>query len=81
MSIKQWVTELKAISPIDGELKRFCGPHVPGFTKKLAEEYCQNNGLGYLFVIGELIAEIPCKSGTFEPDFSKQINYDTPQKN
>ncbi len=48
----------------------------PGLTAAMAEQYCQENGLGYCRVTGELTAEIPCKSGTIEPDFDKQVDYD-----
>ena len=41
-----------------------------------AQEYCELNGLGYCKVVGELIAEIPCKEGTYEPDFNNMIDYE-----
>lgn len=53
-----WVTEIIAISPKDGELKKYGGPNVPGFTIEHARQYCEENGLGYYHVIGELVAEI-----------------------
>lgn len=74
--MKTWATEIRAISPIDGRLKLYGGPNVPGLTEGMAQQYCEDNGLGYCKVVGELIAEIPCKPGTYEPDFSNQVNYD-----
>lgn len=71
-----YVTELNAIDPRDGQLKNWCGPNVPGISFEDARWYCDNNGLGYLRVVGELVAEIPCKPGSFEADFSKKIDYD-----
>jgi hypothetical protein len=70
-----WATEIKAKSPIDAAMKTYCGPNVPGETQEEAQEYCEANGLGYCWVIGQLIAEIPCIEGTFEPDWNNQINY------
>lgn len=74
--MKHWVTEIKAQDPFTGELKIYGGPNVPGFTYKDAEAYCQMNGLGYCKVIGELVAEIPCKEGTYEPDWKNMIDYE-----
>lgn len=71
-----YVTEIHAICPIRDELVVWCGPNVPGITAKDAQRYCNENGLGYCKVIGQLVSEIPCKPGTHEADFSKQINYD-----
>ena len=79
--MKQYVTEIKAISPVDGELKTYCGPEVPGISFSDAQAYCENNGLGYCKVIGELVAEIPCKPGTHEPDMSKIVHYDSINNN
>lgn len=72
--MKYWVTELKAIDPKTGELRTYGGPHVPGISKKDAERYCQQNGLGYLVVIGRIIAE-------FDQETGNEINYETPNLN
>lgn len=79
--MKLWVTEIKAYDPITGELKTWCGPEVPGINHKDAENYCQDNGLGYCKVLGELVAEIPCKDGTYEPNWNKMIDYENEQLN
>lgn len=79
--MKQWVTSIKAIDPQDGQMKLWSGPHVPGIDRSDAERYCQENGLGYCSIDGELIAEIPCKEGTHEPDWDKMIDYQAPQLN
>ena len=63
--MKQWVTEIKAIRPQDGELIVYCGPEVPGETHEDAKAYCQENGLGYCNVLGELIAEVPYELAEF----------------
>lgn len=74
--MKLWVTQIKAIDPIDMEMKIWAGPHVPGITFGFAKMYCQNNGLGYCEVIGELIAEIHCKSDNPKDDFDNRLDYD-----
>ncbi len=79
--MKQYITEIKALSPIDGEIKTFAGPEVPGISFSDAQSFCENNGLGYCKVIGELVAEIPCKHGTYAADFSKMIDFETQNNN
>jgi hypothetical protein len=76
-----YITEIKALSPHTGELKTYCGPEVPGISFADAQNYCENNGLGYCKVVGLLIAEIPCKEGTYDPDWEKQIDYDKQKLN
>lgn len=71
-----YVTEIKAIKPSTGELTTYGGPNVPGSSFKDAQDYCEENGLGYCKVVGELVSEIPCKKGTYEPDFINMIDYD-----
>ena len=81
--MKLWVTEIKAIDPSnpDRGIVTYCGPEVPGLTLKHAEQYCQENGLGYCKVLGELVAEIPCKHGTYEADFDNMIDYENESLN
>lgn len=76
--MKLFTTELRAIDPRDGELKTWCGPHVPGISWDDARWYCDNNGLGYCRVTGELVAEIGTKieNGFIVPDFDNMIEYD-----
>lgn len=74
--MRQWATEIKAFDPRTDQMKVWGGPNVPGLTKLDAEIYCQENGLGYCKILGELIEEIPCKPGTYEADFENKINYE-----
>lgn len=57
-------------------MRTWCGPNVPGISFEDARAYCERNELGYCKVIGELIAEIPCKPGTWEADWDKRVDYD-----
>ncbi len=56
--MKKFTTEIRAIDPLDGELKLWQGPNVESLNWEAAELYCQNNGLGYCKVVGELDEEI-----------------------
>jgi len=71
--MKLWLTQIQAISPIDGERKTYGGPYVKGISMQHAQAYCENNGMGYCKVVGELIAEIPF-DGVI--DFENRIDYD-----
>jgi hypothetical protein len=78
--MKLWATELKALDSQTGEMKTWAGEHIKALTWKLAQQWCNENK-GYLKVIGELIAEIPCKEGTYEADFDQMIVYENEQNN
>lgn len=69
-----WVTQIKAIDPYTGELKTWIGDYIKAPTWELAQKWCNENGKGYLEVIGELVAEIPLKDG--KPDFDNMIDYE-----
>lgn len=73
--MRLWVTEFKALCAKTGVLKTYGGPDVEGLTHGIAQQWCYDNA-GHLNVIGELVAEIPCKEGTYEPDFNKMIDYE-----
>lgn len=79
--MKLWATSITATCPLDGRLKKFGGPNIKAPTKKLAHEYAQNNGLGYCRIEGELIAEIPCKEGSYKPDWGNMIDYESTKLN
>lgn len=76
-----WSTVVYAKCAVTGDIKTFCGPNISAPTRKLAHEYCQHNGLGYVHISDELIMEIPCKNGTLEPDFDAAIDYQKIQYN
>jgi hypothetical protein len=52
--MKVWTTEIQAIGT-NGEIALYRGPNIEAETMELAEKYCQENGLGYCKVKGELI--------------------------
>lgn len=82
--MKYFTTELSAIDPEDGQLKKWCGPNVPGIDWRDAEWFCANKGFGYLKVTGELIMEIGTKvdeNGFIVADFDNAIDYEEPNLN
>jgi len=78
--MKTWLTEIKALNPHTKEMKTWDGGNIEALTFEKAQQWCDENK-GYLKVIGELVAEIPCKEGTNEPDFRNMIDYETIQNN
>lgn len=56
--MRKFTTELRAIDPNDGELKTWQGPDIDAVSFDDARQYCDNNGLGYLKVVGLLVAEV-----------------------
>jgi len=78
--MKIWLTEFKAADAKTGEMKTWGGENVTAPSWELAQQWCYDNR-GYLKVIGELVAEIPCKEGTYEPDFDNMIDYENQQLN
>lgn len=73
--MKKWATEFKAICAKTGELRTYCGPHVEAPSWGMAQEWCYENA-GHLWVIGELIAEIP-----FLDEGGPGIDYEISQLN
>lgn len=78
--MKKWCTEFMAPDALTGDMKKWCGPEVEAPTAELAQQWRYDNA-GHLKVVGELVAEIPCKEGTYEPDFKNMIDYENTQNN
>lgn len=68
-------TELDAVDPATGELKKWAGPEIEAASLTIAREMCDMNGLGYLRIVGRVVAEIPCKPGTYDPDWSQRKDF------
>ena len=80
--MKVFCTYVYAICPVTGELTKFCGQNIEAISPKLAHEYCQNNGLGYLHIGEELVMTVGVKKGTInEPDWSTKRDYYLEQNN
>ena len=66
--MKKWVTEIRAIDPTDGEIKRYSGPWAFGDTLAEAVRYCQENGMGYAMPVGEFVEEVDPNAGPIPAD-------------
>lgn len=49
-----FTTTIKAIDPKTGELHTWQGPNIEGISFAHAQDWCNNNGLGYCKVDGLL---------------------------
>lgn len=67
MRTRIYLTEINAIDPNSGDLKLYGGPEISAISFDDAQNYCNQNGLGYCKEIGELIEEIPLKKRLFQP--------------
>lgn len=47
--MKLWVTEIRAIDPIDGEIKTWAGPNVPGISWSLCVPADPDNDVDLVF--------------------------------
>jgi hypothetical protein len=61
-------------------MKTWCGPNIPAISKADAQKYCRLH-LGFCKVGDEIVAEIPCKPNSFDPDFDNMIDYEISQNN
>ena len=71
---KWYMTQLRAVCAVTGDMKTFIGPDVPAISFEDADNYCQAQGLGYCRVIGVLVSEQ-------SSDCSCGIDYETPTLN
>lgn len=63
----KFTTELLAIDPLDGDLKKWAGPYIEAVSWKHAEYICQNTERGYLRVTGMLDSEVDFDTGEKTP--------------
>ena len=73
--MKTFLTEIYAMCPQEGIMKTYLGPLVPGISYEDAQHNCENNGLGYCKMTGNLVTEIDTKDDGVNPDFSTRKDY------
>jgi len=61
--MKTFTTEILALDPRTGDMKKWAGPYIQAETFEDAERYCMNKGLGYCEVTGQLVAEVDEETG------------------
>lgn len=79
--MKIWSTEMQVLNQKTKELHRVEGMNVKAFTREKAQELLDKYDYHYLILCDEIVAEIPCKPGTLEPDWNKIIDYEVIQNN
>lgn len=79
--MKIWSTEMQVLNQQTKELHWVEGMKVKAFTKEKAQELLDKYDYHYLVLNDEIVAEIPCKEGTFEPDWNRMIDYEIIQNN
>lgn len=70
-----FVTEIVAYHPFTGELCKWMGPYIEAPGHDDAQRFCEQNGLGYCKVSGQLIQEIGQNEQGFA-DWSDVENFD-----
>lgn len=64
-----------------GDTLTVSGPRVKAPSRYAAQKLLDKHKFTYLWIEGELVAEIPCIPGTHEPDWNKMIDYDAIENN
>lgn len=70
--MKIYTTKIKAICPFTNKLRTYFGPNVQGNTIEEAQQYCEENGIGYCKVFQELVKEV--SSGSKEKIINNNLN-------
>lgn len=65
--MKIFLTEIEAIDPNDGTLKKWSGERVIAESIEAAQLWCNSNEKGYLKIVGELVEE---KENRYDADFN-----------
>lgn len=60
-----WLTEIIAQDPENKKVKKWAGPKVPGINKDDAQNFCNENGLGYCRVVGKFVEEVGDKKNDY----------------
>lgn len=68
-------TQMQVVNQKTKELVWIDGMRIEAPTWELAQEIIDKENYNYLIITGQLIKEIPCKEGSFEPDWKNAIDY------
>lgn len=79
--MKLWSTEMQVLNQQTKELHWVEGMKVRSPTRESAQKLLDKYNFHYLVLGDEIIAEIPCKEGTLDPDWNRMVDYDVIQCN
>lgn len=65
LSEQLYTTEISAIDPLDGQLKRWVGPRIDASSFEEADKRLQTDGYGYCTITGEFVEEIEISDDLF----------------
>ena len=68
-----YLTEIWALCPKDNVIKQYGGPNVPADTASEAQEWLDENELGYCKVIGKIVSTIETPDGFFHYNVEEEI--------
>lgn len=71
--MKTYITELQAIDPKDGELKKWGGVNIEANSIEEAQNKCNEMEMGYLTVVAPLDVTIPDNSLELEKGWENKI--------
>ena len=74
-------TQMQVVNQKTKELVWIDGIRIEAPTWELAQEIIDNENYHYLVITGQLVKEIPCKKGSFEPDWKNAVDYDKLNQN
>jgi len=74
-------TQMQVVNQKTKELVWIDGMRVEAPTLELAQEIIAKENYHYLIITGQLVKEIPCKEGSFEPDWKNAVDYDKLNQN
>lgn len=79
--MKRWSTEMQVLNQYTKALHWVEGMVVIAYTRELAQKLLDKYNYHYLVLGDEIVCEIPCKSGTLEPDWNKMVDYEAIMEN
>lgn len=74
-------TQMQVVNQKTKELVWIDGMRIEAPNLELAQEIIDKDNYHYLIITGQLVKEIPCKKGSFEPDWKNAVDYDKLNQN
>lgn len=74
-------TQMQVVNQKTKELVWIDGMRIEAPTLELAQQIIDKENYHYLIITGQLVKEIPCKKGGFEPEWKNAVDYDKLNQN